>query len=161
MNPYLDQNVSLQPMNSGFVNVHHKKPNNFIDDPGYFSHYRRWLICEHKGNITRTNTTQVCIEQLDRGSKSHMFTGITMFTYIIPVKDNIQIINGRKSPAKVFSLIIKKTPKTNMIIPLWPSYYMPQKPQNKINQTVLKHYNKFISVGNEDIRWLKITVDAG
>ena len=38
---------------------------------------------------------------------------------------------------------------------------MPQNPQNKIGQTEPKHYNQFISVRTEDLRWLQITTDTG
>ena len=34
-------------------------------------------------------------------------------------------------------------------------------PQNTIIKNALKHYNKFRSVRNEDLRWLKITTDTG
>ena len=38
---------------------------------------------------------------------------------------------------------------------------MPQIPQNTISQTSLKHYNQFISVRTEALRWLKIATDKG
>ena len=84
-----------------------------------------------------------------------------MFAYIIPVKFNVQILNGRKSPATGFGLVIIKIPKKHIIIPLWPSYYMPQNPQNAIIQTSLKHYNEFINVITEALRWVKMTTDTG
>ena len=68
-----------------------------------------------------------------------MFTDITMFAYTRPVKCNVRIINDSKSPVKYFSLFIIKIPKTDIIIPLWPSYYMPRKPQNIISQNALKN----------------------
>ena len=49
-----------------------------------------------------------------------------------------KIIIGRKPPAKVFGLVTVKVTKTNIILPLWPLYYMPQNPQNTLIQTVLK-----------------------
>ena len=79
-----------------------------------------------------------------------------MFTHIIPVRRNIQINNGSKAPVKGFGLFIIKIPKT-IIIPLWTSLYMTQKPQNTISQTTLRHYNKFRSVRTDSIIWLKIT----
>ena len=57
--------------------------------------------------------------QLDGGSNYHVFTNITMFTYIRPVKCNVKIINGRASPSEGFGFVIIKIPKTNIIIPLW------------------------------------------
>ena len=76
-----------------------------------------------------------------------------MFTYIRLVKFNVQILNGSKSPAKGFGIIMVKTPKTSIIKPLCPLYYMPQNPQNTIIQTVPKNHNQFRSVKTEDLRW--------
>ena len=84
-----------------------------------------------------------------------------MLTYIRPVNCNIQNTKGRKPPAKGFGLIIVKNPKTNIIIPLCPSYYIPQNPQNKISKIALKDYNKFRSVRTEVPRWIKNTTDTG
>ena len=47
----------------------------------------------------------------------------------------------------------------DIIIPLWPSYYMTQTPQNTISQTEIKHYNEFRSFITEALRWLQITTD--
>ena len=38
---------------------------------------------------------------------------------------------------------------------------MPQKSQNEISQTVLKHYSQFRSIITGDLRWLQITTDTG
>ena len=78
-----------------------------------------------------------------------------------PVKCNIQILNSRKYPAKHFGLVMVKITKTNIVIPLLPSYYILQKPQNTINQTSLKHYNKFRCLRTEDLIWLHIDTDTG
>ena len=51
--------------------------------------------------------------------------------YIRPVYFNLKIHNGRKSPAKFFGLVVIKITKTNIIIPLWPSCYMPKKRKTK------------------------------
>ena len=56
--------------------------------------------------------------QLDGVSNSHKLTDINMLTYTIPVKCNVQTINGRKYPAKGFGLVMVL--KKNIIIPLWP-----------------------------------------
>ena len=81
-----------------------------------------------------------------------------MFTYIRPAKFNVKILNGRKSLANVFGLVILKIPRTNNIIPLHPSYYMPQ---NTISQTALKHYNKSRMIRTEALRWLQMATDKG
>ena len=38
---------------------------------------------------------------------------------------------------------------------------MPQKPQNTIIQTALKHYNGFRNVRTEALRWVQMTTDTG
>ena len=83
-----------------------------------------------------------------------MFTNITMFTYIRPVKCKVQLLNYRKSPVNVFGIVVIKIPKTNIIIPLWISYYMPQNPKNTISQTALKNSNQFRSIITESLIWL-------
>ena len=90
-----------------------------------------------------------------------MFTNIKMFTYIRPVRYNVQIINVSSAPTKGFGLVIIKIPKKNIIIPLWPPYYMSQNPQNTISETALKYYNQFRSVTNEALIWVQITTDTG
>ena len=94
--------------------------------------------------------TQVRNAQLDGVSNPHVFTNITMFTYIIPVKCNVQIINGIKYPTKCFGLVIVKIPKTTIIIPLWPSYRMPQNPKKKSNcNQTLQSIQKCNNLGSQ------------
>ena len=61
-----------------------------------------------QGKLQYPTTTQVSNAELDGGSNSHVFTDITMLTYIITVKCNVQIINGIKPPAKSFGSVIVK-----------------------------------------------------
>ena len=62
---------------------------------------------------------------------------------------------------RIFRPCHKKNTKKNIIIPLLLSYYIPQNPQYKISQIVLKNYNQFRSVITEALRWLKITTYTG
>ena len=98
---------------------------------------------------------------MDEGSNFHMFTYITIWTYTKPVKYNLQIRNGRKSPANVFGFVIVNIIKTNIITPFWPSYYMHKNPENKISQTAHKHYNQFIRIINKALIWLQIATNTG
>ena len=79
--------------------------------------------------LIQSNTTQVSSAQLWVVSNSQLFYDINIFTYIIPVKCKVQIINFRKSPEKGFGIFIVNIPKTNIIISLWTSYYILQYPQ--------------------------------
>ena len=85
----------------------------------------------------------------------------TIFYYIRTIKCNKKIINVSKYPAKGSGLITTKTPKINIIIPLWPSYYLTHTPQKTISKTELKHYNEFRNVITEALRWVQMTTDTG
>ena len=105
--------------------------------------------------------SKVTTTQLDGGSNYNMFTDIKLLDYIRPLKCNLQILNGIKYLAKSFGLVIIKKSKTNIIIPLYTSYYMPQNRQNTINQTALKHYNEFRSFRTYALSWVKMTTYTG
>ena len=94
-------------------------------------------------------------------SNSHVFTYKKLFAYIRSVQCNVQIVNGSKAPAKVFGLVIIKIFITNIIIPLCPSYYMPQNKQNKTSQTSLKHYNELRNVRTKALGWVQMTTETG
>ena len=59
-------------------------------------------------NTIQTRITHIINAQLDGGYKSHLFTDITMFTYMVIVKCNIVILIVSKSTAKGFGLTIIK-----------------------------------------------------
>ena len=82
---------------------HNGQENSFMKKND-FTQYHSLLLSGQKGNTLQTNTTQVITEQLDWDTNSHVFTYITMITYIITVKCNVQIINVRKDPVKVLVL---------------------------------------------------------
>ena len=109
----------------------------------------------------KNNSNIVVRAQLDGVSNYHVFTNIKMFAYIRPLQCNLKILNGSKSPEKCFGLVIIKIPKKNIIIPLWPSYYMPQNPQIAISQTALKRYSGFRNVRTESLIWVQINTDTG
>ena len=85
----------------------------------------------HNGKKIHPTIIKAITEQLDGGYNYHVFTNTTMIAYIRPVQCNVQILNDSKAPAKGFGLVIIKTPKTNISIPVWPSYYMPQNPKTQ------------------------------
>ena len=93
------------------MTVHNNYPENLIDGKKYFSQYNIWILSGHGGKTIQPTTTQFFTIQLERGKKSHVFTNIKMFTYIIPVKRNLQILNDSKALAKGFGLVTIKIPK--------------------------------------------------
>ena len=101
------------------MNIHQNNTDNFINNIEYHFQYCSWIISEHDGNNIQTSPTHIINEKIYVVSNSQVFTVITMFTYIRPVNCNVQILNGSKSPAKGFGLVIIKKSKTNIIIPLY------------------------------------------
>ena len=97
------------------MNVHHNDAESFIDDPEDSCLYHIWLLSGHKGKTLHITTTQVSTIKLVGGSTSHVFTGIKMFTYIIPINCNVQIINRSKAPAKLFGLVISFFQKQTLL----------------------------------------------
>ena len=82
------------------MDVHHNDSENCIDDPEDFRQYCSWLLCAHKDKKNPTNKTRVSTPQLDGGSDYHMLTNINMFTYIRPLKCNVQVLSGNTAPEK-------------------------------------------------------------
>ena len=56
---------------------------------------------------------------------------------------NVQHVGGSGIFASGFGIIFIKLKKSNIIIPLYPVYYMPKNPQNTLSTGALKHYNGF------------------
>ena len=88
------------------MTVHRNDSENFINDQEHVFQYHSFIIIGRKVKTLKLITTQVIMAQLDGVSNYHVFVGITVFTYIRPVKCNVQISNGSKAPAKVFGLVV-------------------------------------------------------
>ena len=141
INPDLNHNFPYPIMNSGIMSIHHNNPEKFIDEPKVFCQCRSWLLSGHKGNTRHPTTIKSSTAQLYVGSNSYVFTKITKFAYIRLVKHNEQIINDRKSPARVFGLVIIKNNKNKHNYTTMDIILYAKNPQNKISQTAIKHYN--------------------
>ena len=75
------------------MTVHNNDPEKIIDDQEDICQYQIWLLSGHDGITLNWDTNQVSTAQLYVGPNSHVFTKIRMFTYIQPVKFNVQILN--------------------------------------------------------------------
>ena len=80
--------------------------------------------------------------QLDGGSNSHVLTDKENFVQYKEISVNIQQISGSTAIAVGYRLAIIKIPKTELIIPLWPVYYMPHNHQSTFSQNAIKSYKK-------------------
>ena len=99
--------------------------------------------------------------QIDGGSNSHVVNNKSYF-YQYQEKDTpIQQVSGTTSPAQGFGTVVISIPNSDFYILLWPTYYMPNNPQNTLSTTALKYYNHFRSVRMESLDWIKITSKEG
>ena len=97
-------------MNSGIRTIHQNYPENIIDDTDDFFQYRSWILSGNKGKKLHPTTIKFTTAQLYGGSNYHVFTDIKLFSYIIPVQCNVQIINDSNAHAKGIGLVIIKIP---------------------------------------------------
>jgi hypothetical protein len=72
------------------------------------------------------------LTQIDGGSNSHVFTERHYFSSMEDIDVPVQVLDGSPVVAKGIEVVIMKV--DYWIIPLWPSYYMPNNPQNPIVQ---------------------------
>ena len=147
-------------MISGLMTVHHNFPENFIDDMEDFCRYCSWIICGYKGKKNRKIPPKLALPNCMEDQTPICSKKPICSLFIRPAKCNIKILNRSKDPAEGFGIIMVKIPETNRIIPLCPSYYMPQNTQRPISKTFLKQYNQFRSIIAEALRWLQITKDT-
>ena len=101
--------------------MYHNDIDTYIYNPEYFCQYFGLVIHEHEGNSIQIIITHSNNAQLDGGSNSHVFSKISMFTYMCPLNFNVRILNGSKDTAKLIGLVIIKIPKTNIIITIMPN----------------------------------------
>jgi len=69
--------------------------------------------------------------------------------------------NGATIIAEGYGLKLIHGPSTKIIIPLWPTYYMPQNPQCTFSPTALKHYQCYPTVITTHLLALDITMING
>jgi len=82
------------------------------------------------------------------------------FTSFIPRQLHIYQLNGSTVPALGCGLKLIQCPTIKNIIPLWPTYYMPDNPQCTLSLTVLCHYLHF-NVLTKHLHSLQITTTSG
>ena len=73
------------------------------------------------------------------------------------MKHNITQLDGSSSLAHGIGLKLICCPKTQAILPLWPTYYMPDNDTCTFSLTALKHYNMYPSVVTNHLDSLTIT----
>ena len=76
-----------------------------------------------------------------------------------PVK--VKLLNGSTASASGFGLKLIQCSTTKVILPLWPTYYLPDNPQCTFSPTALKHYLSLKEVITNHLDSLRITTSTG
>ena len=117
-----------------------------------------WLIAASAKDIQFDNSIQL---QIDGGSNDHVLTCKEDFLIYKRNTINIQQLSGTTTLARGYGLSLIRIPNTSMIIPLWPTYFMPSNPQNTLSQNTLKSYNNFLRVRTEALGWIHFSNASG
>ena len=96
---------------------------------------------------------------LDGGSNSQIFALRKHFWTFTPIKGKITQVTGDEGEYLGIGIVLARI--GDIIVPLYPSYYMPGNPQNTISTTAIKRYNDYRSVRIEALEWFKITNQEG
>jgi len=82
------------------------------------------------------------------------------YTSFIAKQLQVRQLNGSTVKALGYGLKLIQCPTTKIVLPLWPTYYMPSNPQCTFSPTALKHYLHF-NVITHHLTTLSITTTTG
>jgi hypothetical protein len=98
-------------------------------------------------------------EHNDGGANCFITNDISHFTSFIPKVLQVKQLNGGLTKALGYGLKLIQCPTTKVIIPLWPTYYMPSNPQCTFSPTAL--YYLHYKTTTTHLEHLSITTSSG
>ena len=106
-------------------------------------------------------TVQVKIETHVNGeSNYHIWNDIKHFYTFSPAKGKITQVTWNSGTYEGVVIMIAKL-LDDHFFPLYPSYLMPNNPQNTISSKATKRYNSYRSVRIDTLEWFKVTYCDG
>ncbi len=96
------------------------------------------------------------IEHNDGGANCFITKNKSHFVNFISRPLQVQQLNGSIATAEGYGLKLLQHLPSNYIIPLWPTYFMPNNNQCTVSPTALKHYLKYPSVTTYHLQSLHI-----
>jgi hypothetical protein len=106
-------------------------------------------------------TIYVSIEHNDGGANCFITNNKSHFIFYTPQNLHIQQLDGSITSAQGYGLKLIQDPTTKFIIPLWPTYYMPNNKSSTFSPTALKYFLKYPEVSNKHLHSLHITTTCG
>jgi hypothetical protein len=106
--------------------------------------------------------TPICssVEHNDGGANCFISNNITHFVSYLPQKLSIRQLDGSTATASGFGLKLIQH-SSGIVLPLWPTYFMPSQQQCTFSPTALKYYLKLPSVQTHHLDTLHITTTTG
>ena len=98
---------------------------------------------------------------VDGGAKDNVFIERDWFWKYITIKTTINQVTGQPAPVKGMGIVPVRIKGYRSIYLLYPSYHMPNNPQNTLGLTALKFYGQMRSVRLEALSWLRIVDKDG
>ena len=80
------------------------------------------------------------IVQADSGANASVFNNKSYFIQFHQTKQTLQAFQGVKCLTEGIGLVIIRIPNTDMVIPIFPSYYCSTAPHNIIGLSAIKHH---------------------
>ena len=127
--------------------------------PSTFADMRLWLLAIPQKFYQVQKENEIC--HWDGGSNAHRFTNKKWFFLLQPSSEHITQVSGATAKAKGLGVVFFCVPKSDLIIPLYPSYYAPDFPQNTISSDAMKLYNNFRKVTTEALESIQIVDEVG
>jgi len=99
-------------------------------------------------------------EHNDGGANCFITNDINHFTSYLQNPIYVKQLNGSTVQALGYGLKLVQCPTTKVIIPLWPTYFMPNNPQCTFSPTALRHYLQY-TITTEHLASLSIVTSTG
>jgi hypothetical protein len=100
-------------------------------------------------------------EHNDGGANCFITNNLQHFTHYTPRPLRIKQLDGSTVSALGFGLKLIQCPTTKIILPLWPTYYMPSNLQCTFSPTALKYYLHLPTVTTNHLKSLLIVTSTG
>jgi hypothetical protein len=98
--------------------------------------------------------------QNDGGAKCFIFTDPKVFLNLQYTPLLVRQLDGSTVSAKGYYMVVIRTPGSEHMLVLWPSYYYPEAPHNTFSPNSIKHYLLLPSVITEHTQHLTITLQS-
>jgi hypothetical protein len=99
-------------------------------------------------------------EHNDGGTNGFISNDLSHFTSFLPKSLHVKQLSDRTIPALGYGLKLIQCLTTKIIIPLWPTYYMPSNPQCTFSPSALAHYLHY-KITTTHLQNISITTSDG